>query len=730
MVPSRRRGMAVVSALLILMLMTGMVLAFLATVMDSGRATHHRTEELEVEKAAESSIRMAIHEIWGSFEFAQEDQRTTPADFMAYLDSIGIPASPVGVDNPTDVLDEIALPALAGRSTFGSVVLESLEVVRHDSLDGTLLTFTASAREGDAQVASSVQRDGLSRSISEVWVVERTKFEGLEYAMLSNNLNCAFCHLDVDTAARVYNDDAAMYGSFERVRVGSLDTFQLRHGTEDSRIAGTLYLAGQAVYSDATAISNWGSIDLRSRRFGSDGLLEESGLGTLIDDPLTPADADFPAPLENLYLEYGGPLEELVDGFLPSEFPAVFPDDGGYDPITGAAGSGGSGNRIVDSDEFAAATYDVNGSLSGGSIEIIASGGSIDTAAEVSAALNTGSVTHLAPTTAGSVVMIGTASDPILLNGDIAIDGDLVLSGVIKGTGVIQVRGNIYLPSDLEYDDVNLGQFDRVFGQAADGTQNALALAAGGNILVGDIFHPRWGSGQVDSTDSSSFSYVWDEIAAFNKLEWIKAQEFLPGISDDNRDPATFSVPNPRYKGPDYTPRYYTFDSSSPVPILAGTGYYDPSTDLWRGPELAGSWSSWSLLIADPTNSTDPFFFHADGTQKAALSTLLASDGWISEAMLESLIRDLLSRRDADETMRIDAALYTNNSIFGLVSPRIPGTRAGKLRIQGSVVAGDIGLLAPEGLEICYDPRAAELLDIVYDSQLSIRHILSSRDSN
>lgn len=720
--------MAVVSALLVLMLMSGMVLAFLAAAIDEDSTTQHREQELEVEKAAESAIRLAIHELWGSFEFDREGLRTSPVDFMTYLDGLGLLASAAGTENPFDLLGTVTLPALDGQSTLGNTEIESLVVVRHDTPEGTRLVFSATAQEGTLQTTGEMGREGLRRTYSEVWVVERASFEGLEYAMLSNNLNCAFCHLEVDDVNRRYNNDPSLLGSFPRVRVGSLDTFQVRHGTDDSRIAGTLYLADQAVYADATPVDNWGSLDLRSQRFGADGLLEESGLGSLIDEALSPANPTSPAPFENLYLEYGADGSDLVDGFLPSEFPAVFPDDGGFDPFTGTPGSSQPGNRVVDAEEFAATAYSADGGLSGGSIQVVAPGSSIDTASEVTGALSGGTTTSLGPLTTGSVVLIGTEADPILLNGDVAIDGDVVLSGVVKGTGVLKVRGNIYLPSDLEYADANLGAFDRSYGFASDGTVNALALAAGGNIVVGDLFHPRWGSGTVDATDSSSFSFVWDEIAAFNKLEWIKGQEFLPGDGDDNRDPSTFSVPNPDYAGADFTPRYYTFGPNSPVPILAGTGFYDPVADLWQGPEFAGDWASWSLLMADPTNPSDPFFFNPDGSSKAALSTLLGTDGWISDAMLEQLIQEVLSSRDPDESVKIDAALYTANSIFGLVSPRGAATQAGALRIQGGVVAGDIGLLAPNSLQVHYDARSTSLLDIVYDSQLAIRQVLSSAE--
>jgi cytochrome c551/c552 len=35
------------------------------------------------------------------------------------------------------------------------------------------------------------------------------KFDGFDYAVLANNINCIFCHTQVDSVDRVYNTDIA-----------------------------------------------------------------------------------------------------------------------------------------------------------------------------------------------------------------------------------------------------------------------------------------------------------------------------------------------------------------------------------------------------------------------------------------------------------------------------------------------------------------------------------------
>ncbi len=713
------------SAILVLMTLSGFVLAYLAVAIDSKRMTAHRTDEFRVETSADTAIRIAVNELWGEFEFLNRDQRTTPFDYRAYLDTVGIVDSGLpGPPTPFELVGQLGFANDGAAELVGSVEIASVEVVREDVPEGTRLTLTARVRDRRTLGTGVLQRTELEKTASHVYVVERTRFQGLDFAMLSNNLNCAFCHLNVDNVERVYNTDASLLSSFDRVKVGSLETFQARHGTKDSHIAGTLYLAGQAVYSDATPIDDWDSLDLKGYDFNADGLVVEDLSGVLSEVDLDPGDPAALAAGQNLYLQYGQDGEELVDGFLPTEFPSVFPDDGGVDPLTGLAVGTGANNRVVDPEEFAMATASVNGSLSGGRIYEISAGTTVDTAGEVSDLLSASNTTSLGSTTSGHVLLEGTIDNPILLNGDIAIEGDLIISGYVQGEGVIRTLGNIYVPADLMYADGTDSDGNRTYGAASDGTSNGLALAAGGNILMGDMF--TQGSGQTGSAPDQGFSFVWQEVASFNKLEWIKTQVNLPAYGEDVNIPASFSIPNPNYAGPDYFPRYYTFDEDvSLVPIMIGEGYYDPATQLWIGPERAKSWDDYSLVNADPADPNDPFLYGLDGTPKAALSTLQPENDWITEDSYKDLMASIIGARDSSAKMEIDAVLYTANSIFGTASSRNANFN-GQLQVNGAIVSADMGLLAGLGLDVNYDAAAAALLDIVYDSSITIRHVLSS----
>ena len=60
----------------------------------------------------------------------------------------------------------------------------------------------------------------------------------LDYALLANNVNCILCHATIDDAARVFNKDPSKFGTFDRVKVGALESLMLR-GSSTTTIAGT-----------------------------------------------------------------------------------------------------------------------------------------------------------------------------------------------------------------------------------------------------------------------------------------------------------------------------------------------------------------------------------------------------------------------------------------------------------------------------------------------------------
>ena len=134
--------------------------------------------------------------------------------------------------------------------------------------------------------------------LTRVWAIEPPPWDGLDFALLANNVNCIMCHTEVDSAQRVYNQDPSLYGTFDRTRVGSIESFQFRNNP-DSEIAGTLYIGGSAesVTFPAPAAATWnvlvhgyaGLNDAEIWRVLHAELLElRTAVGKLLPDPAPP----------------------------------------------------------------------------------------------------------------------------------------------------------------------------------------------------------------------------------------------------------------------------------------------------------------------------------------------------------------------------------------------------------------------------------------------------------
>jgi hypothetical protein len=93
----------------------------------------------------------------------------------------------------------------------------------------------------------------------------------------------------------------------------------------------------------------------------------------------------------------------------------------------------------------------------------------------------------------GNIVLVGTESKPIEIDGTVVVRGDVVIKGVIKGQGTIYAGRNIYLADDIKYK--NAPSSPRPASDnpnVVDGWVNAhkdndlVGFAARENIIMGD----------------------------------------------------------------------------------------------------------------------------------------------------------------------------------------------------------------------------------------------------
>ncbi|MEM8713041.1 MAG: hypothetical protein AAGG01_19000, partial [Planctomycetota bacterium] len=724
-----------------------------------------------------------------------------------------------------------------GALMLGDTVINAVRLHREDEGRGSSLFVTSvtTTSEGGRPLTSAT---------TDVFAIDAPQWDGMDFALLANNINCIMCHTQVDDVERVYGlGGLGGPAGPGRARVGSIESFQFREDP-DSTIAGTLYLGGSAVDTHGDPIADWASLNLKAAELDGEGKVIQDTFGLVSFEDLAPGDPLAPAPFQNLYLDYLNGTEQ-IDGEMPDSFPIPFRDDGGFDPSTGDPTAAGEGNRQVDDNEFSSTVAGFAGSISGGRIGVSPPGNVVDTAA-AAAALVAGTDATLPSGTSGNVILTGTDSDPIRIDGRVAIDGDLIISGPIEGAGSLWVRGNIYVRGDLEYNDLVSGT-NRQFGMSPSGQTNALGLTAGGNVVIGDIYRPQFGEGgSADGTNAASWNFTLEQAAAFNGREWMKTQPKLPGkpvlVSETNQvskekfietvtmtqepvykwvpngefwdkpvyenvktgevevpvydwihhpstreapydnswsekvqvgtkmepvyeqqqvgtvptekadqvldyykdvpvttyasyDPPQFEMvdvvteswetpmfDNPDYEGPDFTPRYYQFGPGDPIPVQNKDGYYDDSKGLWVMDEGVPDWDLSKLTLADPSDPSDPILFPASGNA-AAITTLEPTDSWMDAGVLENLIKDVIAARDSNDPFAVDATVYSANSIFGVVPKSPADGTSGNMRVQGALLAADVGLLAPSGLDLFYDARGKDVLDIRDESEMGLRFV-------
>jgi len=92
---------------------------------------------------------------------------------------------------------------------------------------------------------------------------------------------------------------------------------------------------------------------------------------------------------------------------------------------------------------------------------------------------------------AGSVLLVGTQANPIVIDGPVVVAGDVIIKGYVRGQGTIYAGRNVHVIGDIKY--VNAPSWNHSLTadaakseQAVNETKDMLGLVAKGNIVVGD----------------------------------------------------------------------------------------------------------------------------------------------------------------------------------------------------------------------------------------------------
>lgn len=681
-VRSREAGSILVPALF-LVLALGSLAAVNSLAKEGSARSLRAIDEVErLETLGDSALELAMSSLWDGYLRSQGGQPGSISSFQTYLDFVGIPAS-AGAGGQAfqtslregpdfEAAMDLAMPAAnpEDAAAFAGATIHSLRVLREDRLDVTFLRFDiALGFQGAENITTT-------REMSKVFNITGEDFEGFNFALLANNINCIMCHAQIDNVQRYFNEDVRRFGTYDKVRVGALESLQIRPTKAGTQVAGTLYSRGPILDHHGNLISNLASTTLKSVDFNASGRITQQGDGSVIQTDMVPAPNNQTVGA-NLYPNYPTDPSQQVDGFMPSSFPPVIPDP--------------NENRRVDPEEFATMLEQSNGQIEGGFKQFVAHGSSMsgsglptsDGFATVGNHVN------------GNLVLHGTQANPIRISGRVAVDGDVVITGYVVGDGEIIASGNTFVVGPVLYADALDQNGKRVYGRSTEGRMNRLALGAAGNIVVGD-FEQR-----APWLGSNALGFTERQLMTFNRAEWAKTQPTLPGANG-------VMVANPDYD-PTHTPRYYAMEPGGDIHIwTGGRAYYDPNSRTWRGAETYSNWNQEGRTTVSPG---DPLLANA------VVTTMRPQSGWFSENQLRQMWRDGESVAPEARGLQIDGLLYTSNMAMWIASKY--GHYQGYGMVNGSIVAADVGILLPgngqtaePGLVLNYDGRLRGALGV------------------
>ena len=712
------RGMAMVLTMIMLVVVLGAVLLVSSQAMYAKKQTDTAQNQYQLEEACKAGIDYTIQRIWNQYLAGNNNTAGNWLTYRAFINNIVAAKATATLVSSSSPL---VIDAAQGIS------VSSITISRLDDINGFELTINSTATMGNK-----------TRTAQQTVRVGGSPFSGFDYAVLANNINCILCHAEFHNVDLDNNSTKSLYGTFDRIKVASLQNLMYRSASSDSdnadsRVAGTVYTRGSVINSrDSTSLSNSAitSSMLTTYQFDTSGhVIQNATSGAMSPGTLsvvTGMDSSG-APLTggNMYKSYPTDKKLMKDALLPTVFPAPYPDD--------------NSDRIVQSSEFHAISDLLTGTATGG-IAYGVPAGSTYSGTTFPTASNSAATT-LASTGqyTGNLILTGTTANPIKLTGQIAVEGDLLLRGVVKGSGQIFVSGNTYVAGDVTYAD------GTTFGVAADGTKNALAVITGGNVIIGDYTtiraknHSKSTETIPDSTPSTSstaspaytsgvgagevsiqtrvssqtISNVPNPSNTSNAKESLQIGYNDPNVTDGNgivtarggNQQMSFTQSDlmifnnlevaKAVADSNYKPRFYGLNSNAPNNIFClNNPSEEHSTRYDEGASTAGGTSQTVLTLANYLTKKG---YSSSIATRAAYLYLNPAGGWLSDTVLRKMWwDDEQSRTTANSTFKFDGLLYSNNAIFTIVRSKIRhgSNTEGRLRVRGSIICPDIGVLA------------------------------------
>jgi hypothetical protein len=462
-----------------------------------------------------------------------------------------------------------------------------------------------------------------------------------------------------------------------------------------------------------------GSLNIMRPGWGDEGDKEGSGRGSIIDGDVYSAktvtkDKVGTNDINGAILTSGKKLyENYKDDKLPLD-----EDDNPFFPGL---------NR-----ETIAAS--ASGSLKGTNIQSVASG---------STWASKQSSKSISKTFDGNLVLEGTDSDPIVLDGDVYVSGDVVIKGVVTGRGAIYAGRNMYIAGNLtnknKADKPGTGICSTIAddeaGRNACAVKNITAgrdetrLSAGNNLVMGDYTeqsaNPTVKTSVRDRQSADYFRLQFGlkpgEVRYVKKGSSEELTKLLDGSYQDQVGRPVSDLEVQTVGGPGIDPyrpliapgstnasgQFSSWLSDAEYQGILGSEKIPNNT--WR--------ANFSEILARPLSDADKLAaltaeLEASGlpvnsTQTAAIATAILNRTALPNGSFSGLDKDgnqvngyyafdggtlRIAINEAQayraEVTAVDAFLYANSRIAAKLSPR-----GGY--VNGGMIARQIGVLAP-----------------------------------
>jgi hypothetical protein len=711
-----REGVALVTALIFLAVVVVFVSTALLVSSSNRKLSGDNLRTYQAQLAAEAGLQRVIAESWfapyeeSEHEDVPEDYQVTLETFRKQLDDTGISAGENGINSYSFGDEVIFQEDLEGASYSASV----RRVDVGDSY--TLLRLDVTGLTGNPDAPAATRRMSADLRVQ----VPQTDSQG--FAVLGNNANCIFCHTQISSLEAAYDKDGNpvnfsalttpknredTFKDKERVKIAFLETLLTDRVKEmQSLMTGTIYTRGTTnVIGRDNTLS---AVPLKVIDKQSTSLLSSDVAKTLTELDAVDCGGRCEKRHGLFYKNY--PLRNGADGSVPETFPVLIPDT--------------NNNRQIEHTEWrdAVAKEDSSGTLKGGNKTILAT----KATGERDLALNSSSLKNVATLASsesvdgvqGNVILEGTATKPLVLEGTLYINGDVVLRGVITGDGKIVARGNVYITGDVTYAcDDEAQDFNWRASQSKSCAYNTpeelprLGVIAGKNILVGAYLTPATSATLKGRPTDQLTRLNFDKTSADDLAKWfIDAGTSLKepqALSYTMVQMALFNESEYRKAkaSSSYSPRFYKLRDDGTV-FRCGKGFSTKKEDYCKTyAELT------DLSASALTDTADKAIL-----ERATLLSATPSNAWLgsdtqtSELALRAQWVSSVEGSRPLNALHLDGLYYTPNAIFGNLPTS--STTQGKLLLNGSLAAADIALLTPAGLTINSDERLAGMLDI------------------